>query len=74
MRNSNRIFTIKERREQLGLRQIDVAMQCGVGLTTVQKWDKGEFNALRARNAKALAKCLKLKDDEMPKIWKYEER
>lgn len=62
---------IREKRIEAGKRQIDVATECGVSMTTVYLWDKGVFNNMREENRIMLKKCLNLTDSELPQQWKY---
>ena len=34
-------MNIKERRKELGLTQMDLAILCGVSLVTIQLWERG---------------------------------
>jgi len=53
-------FDIKERRLELGLTLEEVAAICGVGKSTVRKWENGIINNIGSGNIVALAKALKV--------------
>ena len=51
---------IKNRREQLGLSQLDVAFACGVDKSTVCMWEKGRIKHIKSDKVFDLAQVLQL--------------
>lgn len=57
-------MTLKERRLQFGLRQVDVAKKLDVDQAAVSKWESGETKPLR-KYQKKLAKLYKCTIEEL---------
>lgn len=49
---------IKERRQELGLTQREVAIRVGVTEAAVSRWESGEIGTMMSNKIVALAKCL----------------
>ena len=56
---------IRMRRQQLGLTLEQVGEQCGVGKSTVRKWESGQIRNMRRDKLAALASVLKLDPVEL---------
>ena len=56
---------IKRRRHELNLTYEELGNMCGVGKTTVRKWELGLTEAMRVNNLKTLSKALKISPLEL---------
>lgn len=51
---------IREKREDLGLSQEDIARACGVNRATVSRWESGNISNMRRNKLEALANVLQI--------------
>ena len=54
-------MNIKEQRKKLNLTQTELAVKCGVSLTTIQLWERGVTQP-KEENEKKLREVLKLEE------------